>query len=319
MKILKLVLYVLLASLPLAAGVAAADGEHGYERIFVFGASITDPGNRFAVTRRTAHPPFDPIEYDPYGVGGHRSTNGRTWVEVMADGMNLTEGGKPAYRDPAFGNYAYSYARAREVDLSDGPSLSDQVQAWIDNGYCSTVPMDDTLFVLDTVWADLKDILMGEEPDDVLPGMVDSFVTNIGILYACGARNLMVAYTPPMGVFPGVPADFKAEANYLSEMYNYGLVQGLVEAYSGVMNISTVDFFAFTKVVMAMPEIFGFTNIEDSCVTPGVVKKAFCQYRNGYFFWDALHPTKTAHAVMGRYALKHLPDPVEVVVEPVLP
>ena len=311
MKTFKYMMFALLASMPLATGAVMANADQGYERIFVFGASITDPGNRFAVTRRTAHPPFDPIEYDPYGVGGHRSTNGRTWVEVMADGMNLGEWAKPAYRDPAFGNYAYSYARAREVDLPDGPSLSDQVQAWIANDYCTGIPMDDTLFVLDTVWADLKDILLGEEPEVVLPGMVESFVTNLGILYGSGARNLMVAYTPPMGIFPGVPLDFKAEANYLSAMYNYELVQAVVDGFAPMMNISTVDFFAFTTVVMATPDVFGFTNVEDSCVTPGVVKKAFCRYRNGYFFWDALHPSKTAHLVLGRYALEHVPDPVE--------
>ena len=308
MNTLKRMMVALMALLPLATGAAMADTEHGYTRMFVFGASFIDPGNLFAVSGETAHPPFDPIEYDPYGVGGHRHTNGPTWVEVMADGMGLNEWAKPAYRDPAFGNYAFSFARARQVDDPVAPSLGDQVQAWIDNEYCTGAPMDKTLFVLDAGWADLKDILMGEAPEVVMPGMIESFATNIGILYGCGARNLLVAYVPPMGIYPGVPADFKEEANFLSVMYNYGFVQAVVDGYSAQMNVSTVDFFGFISAVMEAPGIFGFTNVVDSCVTPGVVPGAFCKQRNGYFFWDNLHQSKTAHALMGEYALGQVPD-----------
>lgn len=309
MKTLRRMMITLLALLPLATEMAVADAGHGYTRMFIFGASIIDSGNRFAITGETAHPPFDPIEMRSYGVGGHRSTNGRTWVEVMAREMDLNEWAKPAWRDPAFGNYAVSFARAREVDYPDGPSLGDQVQAWIDNGHCTGTPMNDTLFVVDTVWADMKDILLGESPEVVLPGMIESIATNIGILHACGARNLLLAFMPPMGIAPGVPEDAKAEANLMSMMYNYVYIQGIVDGYSGLMNISTVDFFAFTTVVMATPEAFGFTNVTDSCVTPGVIANAFCKDRKRHFFWDGLHQSKTAHALMGAYALEQLPVP----------
>jgi outer membrane lipase/esterase len=307
MNSLKCRIFALLALLPLATGMAFADTGHGYSRIFVFGASFLDPGNRFAVTGVTAHAPFDPIEYDSYGVGGHRPTNGRTWVEVMAQEMNLTEWAKPAYRDPAFGNYAYSFSRARDVDYPDGPGLGAQVQDWIDNGYCSGSPMHDTLFVVDSGWGDLKDMLMGEDPNVVIPGMIGSIAANIGILHACGARNLMIAYLPPMGAFPGISEEGKAGANLLTMLYNYVYMQAVVDSYSGVMNVSVVDFFDFTSEVLAEPAKFGFTNVTDSCVTPGVIKHAFCKDRNGHFFWDNLHQSKTAHALMGIYALDYLP------------
>ena len=307
MNTLKRLTVALLLLLPLSTEMAMADTEHGYTRMFVFGASMIDPGNRFAVTGVTAHPPFDPIEYDPYGVGGHRSTNGRTWVEVMAQDMKLNEWAKPAWRDPAYGNYAYSYSRARDVDYADGPGLGDQVQAWIDNGYCTGIPMEDTLFVLDTAWADLKDVVLGEDPNVVIPGMIESIATNIGILYGCGARNLLVANLPLMGSFPGVPEDFKADSNLLSAVYNYVYMQEVVDGYSALMNISTIDFYAFTSVLLATPEAFGFTNVTEPCVTPGVIQHAFCKDRNGHFFWDGLHPSKTAHALMGEFALEQLP------------
>jgi phospholipase/lecithinase/hemolysin len=98
----------LLALLPLAVGTAFADSDHGYSRIFVFGDSLSDPGNNFAVTGATSHPPFDPLPVASYGVGGHHYLNGRTWIEYLAQEMGLTKWAKPAYRDPAFGNYAYA-------------------------------------------------------------------------------------------------------------------------------------------------------------------------------------------------------------------
>ena len=100
MKILKRMMVALLAMLPLATGTALADTDHGYSRLFIFGASFIDSGNHFALIGETAHPPFELL--DPsYGIGGHHFSNGRTWVEVMAQEMELTHWAKPAYRDPA--------------------------------------------------------------------------------------------------------------------------------------------------------------------------------------------------------------------------
>jgi len=310
MKTLKRITVALLALLPLATATAVADTDHGYSRMFIFGASFMDPGNNFAVTGETAHPPFDPISFTSYGVGGHHYSNGRTWVEVMAQEMGLTPWAKPAFRDPAFGNYAYGYARARPVDMPFGPGLGDQVQAWIDNGYCTGTPMNDTLFVVDASFADFLDILLGADPMEVIPGMIDSIGTNIGVLYGCGARNLLVANIPPLGTAPGVPEAEKGNATALSAAFNYMYLQAVIDFYAGSMNVSTVDFFHFlTFEVMASPEAFGFSNVTDSCVTPGVFIDAFCKDRDGYFFWDPLHPTKKGHAVRAEGALSQLPVP----------
>jgi len=313
MKTLQLKIVALLALLPLATGVAFADTGHDYSRMFVFGASFMDSGNNFAITGETAHPPFDPsplaASLISYGIGGHHYSNGRTWVEVMAQKMDLTEWAKPAYRDPAYGNYAYGFARARDVEYATGPSLGEQVQAWIDNGNCNGAAMNHTLFVLDASYADFADILAGEDPYLVLGGMLDSLATNIGILYGCGARNLLVANTPPLGTSPAIPEADKAAVTFLTWMYNDN-VQSLLGVFSVApfnMNISTFDVFAFFTTVITAPELFGFTNVTDMCVTFGVLKDAFCDKRDEYLFWDALHPTKKAHALMAEVALGQLP------------
>ena len=317
MKTLKRLLAVTLALLPMAAGTAFADDENGYARMFVFGASFLDPGNHFAVTGETANPPFypAPMSIASYGIGGHHYSDGPTWVEVMAQEMGLHRWAQPAYRNPVFGNYAYGYARARDPDDEDpffpfGPSLGEQVQAWIGNGYCTYSPMDDTLFVLDTAYFDLFDVLQGADPDDVIPAMLESIGTNIFILNQCGARNLLVANIAPVGLSPMIPDDGSKEAvNLLSMGYN-AAVQAVLAVYAGEpfnMNISTFDLFHSFADMAANPEAYGFTNVTETCVAFGVTKDAFCKNRDEYLFWDALHPTKKAHALMAEAALEQLP------------
>jgi phospholipase/lecithinase/hemolysin len=300
----------LLALLPLATGVAVADTEHGYSRIFIFGASFMDSGNHFVWTGESAHPPFELLG-PSYPMGGHNFSNGRTWVEVVAAEMKLPRGAKPAFRNPAFGNYAIGYGRAREFADDVLPSLYDQVQAWKDNGYCTGAPMNDTLFIMDSAYFDLVDLLSGEDPLPVLSGMTTSIAENIGILYGCGARNLLFAYIPPLEASPIAPPPGDPPAPSGSALYNYVFLAPVLQSYASEpfnMNVSVVDFFAFVSGgVLATPEAFGLTNVTDSCVTFGVTKGAYCKNRDEYFFWDPLHPTKKVHALMAEFALEQLP------------
>ena len=316
MKTLKRMIVAVLAMLALTAGTAVTDTDHGYSRIFIFGASFMDSGNHFALTGETAHPPFEVINFASYGIGGHHPTNGRTWVEVLAQDMELTEWAKPAYRSAAYGNYAVSYGRVTDI-LPDPvePSLYDQVTQWIDNGYCTGDPtnrMNDTLFIVDSAYADALGLLApGADPLVILGGMASGIADNLERLYDCGAHNVLFAYTAPLEKSPIVPEDPTQPS--LSAFYNYMLLEPTVVAvYSGEqfnMNISTVDFFAFIIGMMDSPEAYGLTNVTETCITPFVTQGAFCKNRDEYFFWDALHPTKKVHALLAEFALGQLPVP----------
>ncbi len=311
MVTLKRMTLALLALLPMAATPAVAADGYGYDRMFVFGDSLSDPGNRFALNGETAHPPFVPIPDAPYGIGGHHYSNGRTWVEVMAQQMELTEWAKPAYRDPAFGNYAYGGARARPFSPT-APSFGDQVQAWIGAGHCTGTPMNDTLFVVQFGGNDLRDaleaFLAGQDPAVIVGDAITSIVTNIGILAYCGARNILVANAPNLGATPFVPPAYKPAVTGLSWEFNQNL-QATISLYLGGLNVSTVDFFGFVTGATTMPQAMGFTNAETACLAFGVVENAFCEDRDGHLFWDAVHPTKKAHALIGEIALGQLPIP----------
>ena len=312
MKTLKRMMVALLALLPLATGMAVADNEHGYSRIFIFGASFLDSGNHFAYFGETAHPPVEFL--DPsYGSGGPHFSNGRTWVELMAQKMELTEWAKPAWRDPSYGNYAMGYGRAREFGWDPVPSLVDQVKAWENNGYCTgdpEHPMHDTLFIVDSGYFDFLDLLNGEDATTVLFQVTMSIQANVDALRQCGAYHVLLAYLPPLESSPIVPAPYDPSLPSGTSMYNYYFLYNFVvrhfdEKYG--LNITAVDFLDFFNELLTTPEAYGITNTTDSCVTFGVTKGAFCKNRDEYVFWDPLHPTKKVHALMADEALAALP------------
>ena len=135
------------------------------------------------------------------------------------------------------------------------------MQAWKDNGYCTGAPMDDTLFVMDSAYFDLIDLVNGgEDPMSVLGGMTASIAENIGILYGCGARNLLFAYIPPLEASPIAPPPGDPPAPSGSALYNYVFLAPMIQSFASDMNISVVDFFVFFKQMLAAPEAFGQYN-----------------------------------------------------------
>ncbi|MDJ0917484.1 MAG: SGNH/GDSL hydrolase family protein [Woeseiaceae bacterium] len=310
MKTIKLMMVALLAFLPLATGMADDETGHGYSKLFVFGASFLDPGNHFAVTGEIAFRPFE-FAGPSYAIGGFHFSNGRTWVEVLARDLDLTNGARPAYRNPKFGNYAFGYARARNITPDPRePSLYDQVEYWKANGNCTGTPMHDTLFVIDSAAFDAIDILNGGDPMVILNEWAMSIGANLGFLYECGARHFLIANLPPLEAAPVLPKPVDPTAPNLSAIFNYVILQPILAAQSGRpdINIKVVDFFAFYSGVLAIPEKFGFTNTADSCITLGVIRGAICRRPNRYFWWDPLHPTRKVHSLMAKQALKVLAE-----------
>ena len=47
---------------------------------------------------------------------------------------------------------------------------------------------------------------------------------------------------------------------------------------------------------------FGFSNVTESCITPEVIRRAICSKPDEYLFWDGIHPTRIAHAILARRA-----------------
>ena len=61
---------------------------------------------------------------------------------------------------------------------------------------------------------------------------------------------------------------------------------------------------------MADPSAFGLTNVTDACYTGSYFGGASaCANPNQYLFWDEMHPTAVAHAVIAQTAFDEVPEP----------
>ena len=93
-----------------------------YAGIVVFGTSLSDSGNAFALRGGTNTPPdydLDPllVPTAPYARGGHHFSDGATWIEQLARSFGLAVSARPAFSSQSGGatNYAVAGARPRHT------------------------------------------------------------------------------------------------------------------------------------------------------------------------------------------------------------
>lgn len=263
--------------------------------LYVFGDSLSDTGNSFTATGGLIPPAF-------LGYRGGRFSNGRVAVEQLAIRLGST------YRlDPlnnlAFGGATTGEGNSNEDDLrSDLPGLLDQIETFrrrIGTGRADA----NGLYI---VWAGPNDFIdtLGGSP---LPSPTGSRVfgdpavllrqggTNIrnsvSTLQGLGARNLVVPNMVNLGRLPATRA-FSAEATAISRAFNAAVDLELSNLTSGV---TRVDLYTTGEAVAANPARFGFTNVTDPLLPLQLGPNP--PNPNGFFFWDAFHPTTRGHSV----------------------
>lgn len=280
--------------------------------LFFFGDSLSDAGNVFQVTGENATVPYEPIPATPYAIGGHHFSNGKTWAEGFAKAIGQINGGKASLKAPgAFGNYAFGGARARPA--GSVPSSSAQVDLFLrDYG---TAP-GDALYVIQFGGNDIRDALQSGPvagPAVVLEA-VASLVSTIQSLYQAGAREFLVVNAPNLGKTPAAFALGAApQAEAVSHFFNMTLESGFsplgvpglmqLEAAMPEIRIYRFDLFALINDLVAYPAAYGLSDPFVPCLTFGTGIQPFCRNPDERLFWDALHPTAAAHAILAQEAL----------------
>lgn len=305
-------------SLPLAA---RADDDFGgydgsdrtFDRVVVFGDSLSDPGNVFVTTGQYSVRPFAPIPSAPYVIGGFHFTNGSTWVERLSWTLGSPSGAGPALRAPQwFANYAFGGARARAGAPGGSPDLGAQLGMYFANS--GGLADDDSLYVLWFGSNDVRDALealaldpTGAQSVAIVQAAIAALGNNIVTLWSAGARTFLVPNVPNIALTPAVasqPPEVRAAAAGLSVAYNAGLAQLLdgLGAQLPATRIVRVDVFALLAAVIATPGAYGLTNTTEPCLRFGVIVDAICDAPRRYVFWDAIHPTATVHGILARHA-----------------
>jgi phospholipase/lecithinase/hemolysin len=301
---------------------ANAAAQAPYSRVVVFGDSQSDSGNAFALLGTTATPPdytLDPffIPSAPYARGGQNFTNGATWVEVLARALHVPGSAQPAFRSnsPRASNYAVGAARAREA----GPSIN--LRGQVDAFLLQTggVAPSDALYILALGSNDVRDAVLAFQAGGflaagaVLEAAVLEIQQQIARLYLAGGRHFLiwnspdVSATPAAQILDSLVPGAAVLGTTLTMQFN-ALLAGTLGALPAMLpglHVTQLDVYSLLQDIAMDPARYGFTNISSPCLTPNVPPFT-CRQPDRYLFWDGMHPTAAAHALIARAALEAL-------------
>lgn len=242
---------------------ASADS---FSAVFVYGDSLSDNGNLFAATGAPPAPYFD-----------GRFSNGPVAVEQLATLL-----GSPL-NDFAWGGATTGIGNQADGGTQTTPGLA-HLPGMLAQLAGAPVPpalIPSSLFV---VW--------GGANDFEINGSVTTAVTNIDTIVATlqaeGATHILVPGLPDLGLTPeffGDPA-----ATLFSDEFNEGLQATLP---SGA---TYDDTFSLLNAIVADPAAYGLTNVTTPCFNGTTV----CSDPSQYLFWDDIHPTTAADAILAQ-------------------
>jgi outer membrane lipase/esterase len=314
-------LCALVLLMPAWAGAQEWEGGHRpYDRIVVFGTSLSDPGNAFLLIGQSASAPYygmsglsllTLIPDFPYAIGGNRFSNGPTWVEQLARPIGLSWSVKPAFVQSIAGssNYAVGGTRARD-GVPGEIALSQQVSHFLRDA--GPQASSRALYVIEIGGNDVRDAIEGDEA--AIPQALGFLGQAIGRLYSAGARKFLVWNVPNLARAPAIHAldaylhatkgtpegAVIAGATAASMGYNGGLAQVLNALPAALPGIDIVQFDSFgtLEAVMNQPRRFGLQNATDACLAPYTALPSRCANPDRYLFWDGIHPTRAGHAII---------------------
>jgi outer membrane lipase/esterase len=279
-----------------AAPVAAQD----FTDIFVFGDSLSDTGN--------GCPVLAIVGYEPGGC-----SNGLVWVEYFADELGLEV-------EPSItGGNNYAFGGHWTTDLDD--------QIWLFSLFGFRPADPDALYV---IWLGGNNVLDIPSSPTAMQDAVDDIIDGIRDLQDLGAQHFLIPNLPDMGRAYGdftlpagsgsvfTPAERDA-VTALSLDFNDRLATAL--AAEPITTLYELDVEAIVEEIFADPALFGFspaaiddfsddTDFGMPClVDPVCVFDPQGAVADGFFLFDAIHPTTVGHALIADRAAILVPEP----------
>lgn len=308
------------------------------DKVIVFGDSLSDSGNMYGLTKKVKRIiPFIPLipKSPPYYDG--RFTNGKVWVEDVAERMNVE-----------LENHAYGGAWAESVfySLLLVPfGLELQVSMYLVGARADT-HKDNHLYI---IWAGGNDYVNGRyDYEFATSNVVSSIKEQLSTLIYYGAKNIIVVNLPDLGRIPYVTKEgpvFAKAISKLAALHNQKLEKMVSEMKSKYSKVKLVYFAAdtFFKDVSIHPEKYGIKNVDQPCYAGSIfflhslqgntgldalkekanidvlnspaLKTAYivgmssargyssCPNPDEYVFWDGMHPTRMLHSIFSVLAL----------------
>ncbi|WP_337885111.1 SGNH/GDSL hydrolase family protein [Fischerella thermalis] len=277
-------------------------------KIYVFGDSLSDPGNLYNATKSQIPPS------PPYSDG--RLSNGQVWVEYLGDELGLfpTLFTELKNSTPTDGiNYAFAGSSSglsnTFVPESLLPGVLGQVGLFTRSLRESNQSADPNALYI--VWGGSNDYVFGNVTDVSQP--TANLSRSVALLALAGAKNIMVVNLPDLGKLPLTSGqENSSQLTSLSRKHNIALAATL-SSLSAIpdVNIIPININSLFQRVRRFPGEFGLTNVTDACLVgdfDDIAQGNFtvCTNPNEYLFWDSVHPTTRVHSIVAETALSAL-------------
>jgi outer membrane lipase/esterase len=285
-----------LAALTLAAAsVAGAASAQTYDRLVVFGDSLSDNGNLYLATGGSTPPS------PPYGAG--RFSNGPVFTERLGfDAAN--------FMGPVTGSINYAFGGARTDSQVSPPGMRAQLGQYLQRG--GTFGSNDLVSVLggaNNIFQGLPAAGASANPTAAIAPVAQSAAADINFIVngiaQAGAGTVLVTNLPKLSITPQFRGTLAAPlADYAVTTFNGALLTGLTATAAAQQgtNIILMDLFKVGDVVAANPSAFGVSNVTQACFDGA----SLCSNPDDYFYFDGVHPTAKGHAVIAQLANDYL-------------
>lgn len=316
-----------------------------FDRIYIFGDSLSDSGNIFRATGAvqayqeifSLDLPVTPAS-PPYFEG--RFTNGLTWADNLAAdlGLELTPSTELSLLDedlpiassvtvadetltvsPFFNgatttnsvNFAFGGAQLGEFgagEFGDAiPGVSTQVDFFLKDQQQANQSADpDALYV---IWGGANDYQTVADADP--QAVVKDLETAVEDLYEIGARNFLIADLPDLGQTPrATSATAPVDSSTLTDLtsqHNSLLASTVSDLDNSLADaeLITLPVNQLFEEILANPKEYGLTNTSESFLDPDTLTPNG-KASDEYLFWDSIHPTATVHEAVGDLATETL-------------
>ncbi|MET4684846.1 autotransporter domain-containing protein [Brevundimonas faecalis] len=285
-----------LAALTLAAvSAAGAAGAQTYNRLVVFGDSLSDNGNLRLASGGTT--PASP----PYWQG--RFSSGPVFTERL--GFNTAN-----FMGPVTGSINYAFGGARTDSQASPPGMRVQLAQYQGRG--GTFGANDLVSILggaNNIFQGLPAAGASANPQGAIAPVAQSAATDVNFIVnavaQAGAGTVLVTNLPKLSLTPqfrNTPA--APLADYAVTTFNGALLTGLATTAAARpgTNIIMMDLFKVGDVIAGNPTAFGVSNVTQACFNGVTV----CANPDDYFYFDGVHPTAKGHAVIARLATDYL-------------
>ena len=271
-----------------------------YNRLVVFGDSLSDNGNLYTLLGQPTSP--------PYFQG--RFSNGPVFTELLGFNAGLYTQGAPVT-----GSINYAFGGARTDNAALPPGMRNQLLAYTGGG--GTFGSNDLVSVLggaNNIFqafpaAALNPLTAQATMQGVATAAAGDINFIVNSVAGAGAGTILVTNLPRMGITPSfsaasIGASGSALADFSGTTFNSALLTGLfgVAAANPNSNIILMDLYKISDPLAGNPGLFGLTNVTDSCFDGITV----CANPDSYLYWDGVHPTAAGHRLIASLANDYL-------------